>query len=61
MVMAMKVALFWDAASCILVEIDQHFKGAYYFHHEDMESQCNIPEDSHFQKHILCYKVTHGH
>jgi hypothetical protein len=43
--MNMKTAVFWDAASCSLVDTDQPFRGAYCLHYQGQG--CNIPEDSH--------------
>jgi hypothetical protein len=31
----MKMTIFWHVAQCSLIEIDQHFRGAYYLHHQD--------------------------
>jgi hypothetical protein len=44
------MAVFWDIASCTLVEIDQRFGGTYCLHHQGNHHQTtwlNIPEDSH--------------
>jgi hypothetical protein len=30
----MKIAAFWDIASCSLVEVDRSFRGAYCLHHQ---------------------------
>jgi hypothetical protein len=29
----MKMTAFWDIALCSLMDIEQHFRGAYCFHH----------------------------
>jgi outer membrane phospholipase A len=29
----MKMSAFWDIALCSLIEVDQHFRGAYCLHH----------------------------
>jgi hypothetical protein len=44
-VMSMKVAVFWDAALRILVEIDRTFRRRLL----PPSSGCNIPGDSHFR------------
>jgi hypothetical protein len=56
-----KTAVFWDVTPCSLVEVDQHFRGAYSLHltllmktvHTPetlvnfyQTTWCNIPEDS---------------
>jgi hypothetical protein len=30
----MEMTVFWDAVQYCLVKIDQHFRGAYCFHHQ---------------------------
>jgi hypothetical protein len=30
---SMKMSAFWDVAPCRLLEVDRHFRGAYYLHH----------------------------
>jgi hypothetical protein len=50
-----KMAAYWDVAPCSLVDIDQHFRGAFFFLHQGDDSlfsiyqtaQCNIRKDSH--------------
>jgi hypothetical protein len=55
-----KMVVFWDVASCSLVETDQYFKGTYCHHHQGdhlitsemsvnfyQTTWCNISEDSH--------------
>jgi hypothetical protein len=32
---AINMIVFWDVASCSLVEIDRRFRGAYCLHHQD--------------------------
>jgi hypothetical protein len=34
----MKIAVFWDVASCSLVEEYRRFRGVYYLHQGDMNS-----------------------
>jgi hypothetical protein len=34
MVASMKVTAFWDIELCILIEVGQHFRGAYCLHHQ---------------------------
>jgi hypothetical protein len=43
--------VFWDAASCSLVEVYQRFKSAYCLHHQgdDQTARRNIPEASHLR------------
>jgi hypothetical protein len=35
------MAVFWDAVTCRLVEIDRRFRGTYYLHHHGYDR----PED----------------
>jgi hypothetical protein len=49
------MAVLWKTAPCNLREVDQHFKGAYCYHHQGNElvkfcetTQRSIPQDSHF-------------
>jgi hypothetical protein len=30
----MNIKVFWDIALCSLVDVDQHFRGAYFLHHQ---------------------------
>jgi hypothetical protein len=34
MVMSMKMAIYWNAAQCTLIQIEQCFRGAYCLHHQ---------------------------
>jgi hypothetical protein len=57
MVMNMKMAVFWDVL-CILVDIDQHFRGAYCLHRQGdwniyQTTWHNILKDSHL--HLLVW------
>jgi hypothetical protein len=53
--MSMKVDVFWDVASCSLVDIDRHYRRAYCLRHQGNEMLVNIyqtiwrsiPEGSH--------------
>jgi hypothetical protein len=38
----LKTTVFWDVAPCILVETDQHFRGAYYLRHQGYETSVNF-------------------
>jgi hypothetical protein len=33
----MKITAFWDIASCSLVAMDRHFRGAYCHHHDNAD------------------------
>jgi hypothetical protein len=38
----MKVALFWDVASCSLIDTDRHFRGTYCLHHQSSKLIWNV-------------------
>jgi hypothetical protein len=57
-VMSVKMAVLWDIALCSLLDIAQHFSGAYCHHYQVysdtlvsvcQNTLCYIPEDSHLQ------------
>jgi hypothetical protein len=35
-----KITAFWDTAPCSLMEVDRHFGGVYYLHHQGDDEGC---------------------
>jgi hypothetical protein len=55
---AVKMAVFWDVAPYSLVDINQCFRGAYCFHHQDDESLLMMEAVRSFETLVIIYQTT---